>query len=62
MHYEVYTKIFKDEVVGWNAIRERFAKSDDESSCNEFGYSSDVVIDQTSSTPIMTATLSKEKP
>ncbi|KAK6271297.1 hypothetical protein POUND7_008395 [Theobroma cacao] len=59
---KVYTKIFKDEVVGWNAIRESLAKSDDESSCNEFGYSSDVVIDQTSSTPIMTVTLSKANP
>ncbi|XP_017984517.1 PREDICTED: uncharacterized protein LOC108663716 [Theobroma cacao] len=59
---KVYTKIFKGDVVGWNEIRESLAKSDDESSCNEFGYSSDVVIDQTSSTPIMTATLSKANP
>ncbi|KAK6233677.1 hypothetical protein QUC31_006083 [Theobroma cacao] len=58
----VYTKIFKGEVVGWNAIRESLAKSDDKSICNEFGYSSNAVIDQTSSMPIMTVTLSKANP
>ncbi|KAK6228524.1 hypothetical protein SCA6_000864 [Theobroma cacao] len=59
---KVYTKIFKGEVVGWNAIRESLAKSDDKSICNEFGYSSNAVIDQTSSMPIMTVTLSKANP